>query len=399
VVFIGERGDGWAALALLALPAPAAPLPTAAQKDPKPYEPPPAVDPYTRGEAARLEQLGYRSFGPFPFGREPTDLVQARMGEVPVLWVETEHFRLGSALEEYEPELPQEVSELRAELAALRERLDSIPARAKTLDPWLRLHLFARRLEALHADVVARLGVAAGPPPADGTRPSRAQALTLGMRDKFTVLLTQKKSLLARFTREYLGTEQSENCIHAFHQQGTLFFGISDESVDMTDSDLHFAVLYGVTQNLLTAIGGFRRLPPPWWLHGLALWFARAAEPRVLLYSRPPGETLPPEELEDWEPLVRGRVEHAATLAWTDMLAREMWRGQAFGDNVVLWSRIDYLLRATSHARELVPILHAASGSVPDGATALQRIAGCDLETLDRRWAEWVRKNYRKKRR
>lgn len=357
----------------------------------KPPEPPPEIDPYTKGVPERLEQAGYRSFGPFLFGKEPSDTVRARLGGLPILWVETAHFRLGSTLAEYLPQ-PEETEQLRGELARLRERVPGVPAKARRLDPWLRLHLYAQRLEELHAAVAQRLGLTLAP----GGAGAKGPGPSLGLGQKFSVFLSQKESTLARFTREYVGSEQPGSCFHHFREQDTLFFGISEESLKLFDSDLHFAVAHGVTQLLVLSLDGFARLPPDWWLQGLALWFARERQPRSLIYARPGGEVQPGERLTDWEPIVRGRVEYSATVGWADMLARPSWREQAFGDNVVLWSRIDFLLREDL-ARGLVPLLHGPPGPLSDSATALARVSGGDLEALERRWCAWVRAHYRAK--
>jgi hypothetical protein len=385
-----ERASGFAAHALLVLFS----VPLAVQKGKA--EPPPEVDPYTGGDPGRLELLGYRSFGPFRFGPTSNEIVESQLGDVPIQWVETAHFRLGSTLAECKPEQPDEIAELKLELGDLRARCAAFPPKPKKLDPWLRLHLFARRLENLHADFCARLGVAA-----DGTREKKDSGPVgpmLAMPDKFTVFLTQKKSTLARFTKEFCGEEHGDSALHNFTASGSLFFGLSDESLSLTDSDLHYALVNGVTQNLLMGINGFPYVLPSWWQHGVALWFARDREPRVLLFSRPDGETMPPEELADWEPLVRGRVEAGACMGWSEMLARPSWLNQPFGENVVLWSRVDYFLRRGSAAPPLTSAIHAP-GRTPDSVAALRRATGLDLAALDGAWQAWVKETYRKKRR
>src|SRR5262245_6260281 len=383
-----ERAGGVAACAFFVLASVAA-----AQKTKS--TPLPAADPYTGGDAQRLALLGYRSFGPFLFGAAASDIVQEPLGDVPIQWVETEHFRLGSALAEIKPEDPREIAELKLELGELRARLESIPASPKKLDPWLRLHLFARRLEALYADFRARLGVKGS-----GKGEEGAAAAALPGAERLTVLLTQKKSMLARFTQEYCGEEHGDSFLHHFTSSGSFFFGLSDESLGLGDSELHYATVYGVTQLLLMAINGFPRHLPSWWENGVALWFAREREPRLLLYARPSSEILPDEELSDWEALARGRVEAGACLGWKEMLGRASWVGQPFGDNVILGSRIDYFLRRPGGAAPLVTALHAPGRtSADDVAAALASATGLDLDALDEAWKDWVRANYRKKRR
>ncbi|MSR63386.1 MAG: hypothetical protein EXS08_13165 [Planctomycetes bacterium] len=381
----GERVGGFAACALLACAALAS-----AQKS-KPVEPPPAVDPYTRGEPEALARAGYRTLGEQRFGPATSATIQQQLGDVPMLWVETEHFRLGSCLAEYKPTQPEEIEELKLELAELGKTIERVPAKPKKLDPWLRLHLFARRLERLHAELVLRLGL-------DTSGDRRGRKPALAMREKFLVLLTQKKSTLARFTREYCGVENGESYLYTFSDLGALFFGVSDEAVALGDAELHYSTVYGVTQNLLYGINGFPHLLPTWWTNGLALWFARATQPRVLLYAKPANEILPPAELADWQPLVRGRAESGACLPWADMLARANWLEQPFGDSVVLWSRIDYLLAREGTAQALTTRLSLPVPQPPDSRVALQDATGLELDALDEAWRAWVRETYRKKR-
>jgi hypothetical protein len=387
-----ERAGGAAACALLlgAL---------AGAQTSKPAKAPPAVDPYTRGEALALARAGYSSFGPMRFGPSTTDVVQQQLGDVPILWVETAHFRLGSSLDEYRapraderPSVQDDASERRAELAALAEVLERVPVKTKVLDAWLRLHLYAHRLERLYADFSQRLAL--------GSRTRSGSTVPVpAMNDKLLILITQKKSTLARFTSEYCGAERGDSMLHHFADQRALFFGISDESIALGDAELYYAVVYGVTQNLACALGGYRHDLPTWWANGLALWFAREARPQVMLYARPASDLLPPDELADWQPLVRGRVAAETYLTWSDMLGRPSWLEQPFGDNLVLWSRIDFLLRREGLAGPLTAQMHLPVAQVPDSAKALHAATGMDLDALDRAWCEWVLDSYRKKRR
>ena len=60
------------------------------------------VDPYTKGDAAAMEKAGYQSFGPFLFAEcIKTQDIEAALGNVQLLWVETEHFKRCSTLRTY----------------------------------------------------------------------------------------------------------------------------------------------------------------------------------------------------------------------------------------------------------------------------------------------------------
>ena len=56
-------------------------------------------DPYTGGDRALLERLGYVSLGPFELGTgHDSTSVEELLGTEPLAWIETAHFRLGCSL-------------------------------------------------------------------------------------------------------------------------------------------------------------------------------------------------------------------------------------------------------------------------------------------------------------
>ena len=121
-----------------------------AQKPEKPKAKPAArpEDPYTGGDRELLTKLGYARFAPFVLGHgHDTDDVEHVLGlENRILWVETKHFRIGSRLGRYKLSDRAERKKLRTELKALGRKLPKVKASVGSLDPWLRLHLFAHRL-------------------------------------------------------------------------------------------------------------------------------------------------------------------------------------------------------------------------------------------------------------
>src|SRR5687767_12703325 len=60
------------------------------------------LDPYTKADKAVMARLGYVSFGPFHWAGDQSSLdVQDALGGVPMIFIETAHFRLASTLETY----------------------------------------------------------------------------------------------------------------------------------------------------------------------------------------------------------------------------------------------------------------------------------------------------------
>src|SRR5262245_14144841 len=151
------------------------------------------VDPYTRGEEAALAKLGYVQYGPFVlYDQVRTEQVEEALGQVAFLWLETAHFKIGSNLRTYKQVGDvREDDKLEAELKRLKKRLPYFAQLPRNkLDPWVRLHLFAQRLEEQYAEFQQRFGLSDGPAAArgkDGFEPGTGPYL--GMDQKHVVLL------------------------------------------------------------------------------------------------------------------------------------------------------------------------------------------------------------------
>ena len=363
------------------------------------------LDPYTEGKAEVMAELGLRSFGPFRFGDgRTTEVIAREVGGVPLLWVETTHFQIGCSLEPLDwPEDSKAKKELQKELKELAQRLPNLPRRVKELDPWLVLHLYAARLEALFEEFVTRLHleelVASDP--------------YLGTGGPIAVLLCEKKSTFARFTATACRTPAQNSLRYYFNEpRGQLFFGIAFESLEGElhgDKGLHFAVVHSLTRVLADAVRGYYGTLPTWFSMGLGHWFARElVDDEILLYTTPRGEAGREKGDADFAVKVRKRVSNGIFPPWAEM---ESWRDPfslRFSDHMVAWSRVDYFLTADGGARA-TEFLLGASEPVPWAEAdrdekraalahgALLDLAGGDLGALDEAWVDWVLDRYPKR--
>ena len=179
-------------------------------------------DPYTKNDDAAMKKAGYVSFGPFTWCEDhDTNDIKKSFPALEMLFVETAHFKIGSSLPAYT--LPKgkrklEWKILGEELTRLKKILPNVDPKLRTLDPWLRLHVFAMRMEEIYADFSRRLNVTdadfpkiASKPvadlnfkrrpydPEDRSREFMGQGPYLGMRGKFLVLLMRKGGNLNRY--------------------------------------------------------------------------------------------------------------------------------------------------------------------------------------------------------
>ena len=215
---IASRALAWLACAGLLL---AAAQPAYGQRDKKPPKKPEEEtwreDPYTDNKKAAIAEAGYQLLDRITWNEQfGSERVEKALGEVKIRWVETEHFRLGVCLPEIKvPNHPKEVKKrIRAELAELKEKMPKVNVKAKKLDPWLRTHIYALRLEKLYTDFLELVDATdesfpkAGKPDQPGPK-SFGRGPFVGCKSKFNVLILTKEGDCRRFLTTFTGADGS----------------------------------------------------------------------------------------------------------------------------------------------------------------------------------------------
>ncbi len=368
------------------------------------------VDPYTRGEPERMKRLGYVSYGPFVWrDGDSTLAVQESMGGMPILWVETEHFRIGSSLVTYKLSGDkEEKARLQEEIGRLRKKLGKLKTPKKELDPWLRLHLWAQRAEELYASFHADFGLA----PADYAE----KGPYLGKTDKFLLLLCQRKSEFNRHVRTYLQVDTN----HAYRYDwadGGMFYGanveVMKESWDSPagkpfDAILHGKVVAGLVTNFVDGYRQNRYGSPRWLAYALPHVYVRRIDPRwVNAVGYEEGRSIREEDYK-WEPRVASLVKNKFFASTEEMFGWAKYEDMNTRDHLVAWSRLEYLLNEAEGDRR--GFLTALCDVAPEGTPEAQQAAlverqtkalaecfGMTPEELDKAWARWVKKTYKKR--
>lgn len=383
---------------------------TIEKEDPTAIVRPPEVDPYTQGERELMDAAGIVSFGPFPWAEDQTTLtIEELLGGIPILWAETEHFRIGSSLIEYESEDRDERKLLKDEFARLREKLPEVPRRVRKIDPWLRLHLYAQRLEELYDTFEDRLGLSEadfaslkpGDPMGDGPY--------LGMAEKYTVLLFQRKSSWGRYAGRYLGVDGETPRRFNFTARGTLFYGTCKElyygSYDH-DLALYCAVAFGVAQNFVDGLCSYRHDTPLWLSVGTGHWFSREIDEHWTTAVGEPGAMRLDPDASNWQPKVRALVDNGYFTKTDELFEWKQPSDMNMIKNRFAWSRVDFLLRDQETARGF---FMSFATPFPDKERPVpferlqkrqtEALAAIDLDpsSFDERWEAWVLKTYKRR--
>lgn len=408
---MAPRPPGGIAAVLLLLLCPAASLP--AQGSQWGGEEPPEVDPYTKGERELRLAAGIRRYGPLPWadGHGTRDIEEA-LGRR-VLWVETAHFRIGSTLPWYRiPRDKKQRDRIRAELERLAAVLPEVDPKTRKLDPWLRLHLYAMRVEDLYRSFEEMLGVTdADFPKARGERPGgryMGEGPYLGMPAPYTLLLLEKQASLERYAAAWLPPGPSDvSRRHNFGKTGTLFLGVFtelNEGALRDDTALHVHTVFGLVHNLVDGYKFYGHELPVWVTEGLAHWYARRVDPESNNFTKVVEEQKDLRSSWDWAPRVRARVRHRYYPSFAEMLAWRDFQALTFANHMILWSRVDFLMARDPAGfgrflgRMKDPIVDSGLPSwdqvLARQEEALQAGWGAGPEELEEDWRRWVLANY-----
>ena len=363
-----------------------------------------------------MERSGYvLSYGPFAWmeGVRTTDVAEV-MGGGDVLWLETPHFKIGSTLASYH--LHNDVREqkaLEAEFTRLKSKLAGFQQVHNRLDPWLRLHLFALRLEDVYEDFATWFG----PEAADDTKKAgdAARKATFAKkslapgdpegRPKIRVLLAARTSSLARYTKRF--TERELRISERFTLPGGVqFVGVSEEGALGNGYDFEIAfrcVVEGAAVHcLIESATGSHWTCPLWFEFGLDHVVTRGIDERF------PNAALNTVRLEDessfrWETRVKGLVANGLAPSWQEIAAWKTWDDIKVPGHLVAWSRVAWLLKRKP--AELRAFLTQIAGApVEAGVTGGERTPfakqsaaakaafGKSLEDLDALWKKQASK-------
>ncbi len=378
------------------------------------------IDPYTENQRERFEAAGYAEYHRFLVTDSlGTSAIMATLGEVEMIWVESAHFKIGCSLPAYKiPTDKIQKEKLAVELDRLREKLPEIPKKVKILDRWLRVHLFAQRLEDQYQDFLDMMHVTADDFPDSGGQRVNGKVMGdgpyFGQKRKFIVLLCEKKSTIHRFASTYCGGQfqQDSPITHNFPRASCMLYGTCNELADgyfYDDSRLHCNVAFGLAHNMLRAYRGYRHELPVWLIEGVAHCYVNTVDERYHNFSRIKDAYPNERKLWQWQPRVRNLVRHEAFLPFTE-IARwttvDDWR---IGHHMNLWSRVDYLsqLEGDGMARfidrmsdlyQVRPGLQVTTDQIMQRQDEVfSEIWSFTIEELDARWVEWVEDTYPKK--
>lgn len=328
-----------------------------------------------------MKALGIEAYAPLPWadGLRSEDIEKV-LGAGRFLWLETAHFRICCNLGTVgAPEEPDARKILNADLAKLNKRCSKLPARASKLGAWLRAHLAAQRAEELYAEIADLVGFDAS----KGTH--------LGQKEKFLLVLFQKKSDLARYLDRFCGRQStfSQRHTHAKSGQRAVIMTAEGEDGTRDEASLHAQFRFLMVQMLLEAHGR----SPQWLSTGLAHHYERMVPCNLMMTAPKDDENVDQATQNKWHMKVRKRVQHEELVVTFDKLATMTDFG--YQGTIQAWSRADWLVQ--QGRPKLGEFLRgvARNPSVANQVAQLDAVYGLAPEAFDQQWRAWVLKTYK----
>jgi hypothetical protein len=378
------------------------------------------IDPYTKNEPAAMKKAGYVSFGPFPFGELGTKIITSKridehLNYAKIRWVETAHFRIGSTLRAWPVPTQIEVRrKLRSELERLKKKLGRrVNPKTRVLDPWLRLHLTAQRMEELYTEIQELLGVKDSQFPKDSK--SKVYGATymgegpyMGMNEKFMILVTNKGNTYFDYLKDFTGRQSKFGQRWHYMKQGSLFYGIG---CDMNkgslkhDTALHCDLVFNATINI---IDGFRHYSydlPVWIREGLGHYYQRRVNEKWNSFDQDEAAPFDPPSKWKWKPYVRQLL---LGKKWSKFSKVIQWRHYGdinFYDHVMIWARTDFLMSLGKEKfKEFMFLIKGRydykTGKVPTGSIvgvtrdAMNKVYKLNPLNFDDKFKEWAIATY-----
>lgn len=296
--------SGAALLALLCLPALASALP---QRGKGPRNDP-ANCPWCQGDPRIMEAAGIVSHGGFEFAAPPstTATVDQHFGGKDIYWIESAHFELGLCLGPHKVG-PDESKKVRAELTELAKVLPEVDPKIRVLEPFMRAHLYAYRVEKMWTRFLELMQVQESDFP-DGKSvwllgtPYFGEGPYVGQKGKFELLVLPTASDQVGFLMKQFGlTIKRTQRWHTLERGALIVVTNVSENELLEDEKIHGHVVFNLSINMLDAFKHYSYDTPCWLREGLGHFMEREINPRFNTYDASEGSIGVKVNKENWD--------------------------------------------------------------------------------------------------
>jgi hypothetical protein len=369
----------------------------------------PAGDPYTQNDPELLKAAGIVSLGGFDFGKtgNNTDKVDEFMATSEIRWIETEHFKLGFGLGPYKVKL-EEKKKIVAELTRLKAALPKVVPDTGILDPWLRTHLFAQRIEDSYKRFL-EITAAGSAVFADGSGKwqghYQGEGPYLGMKLKYEILILPTEAAHVAFLLENAGLRVKNTQRWHFVDRGCINVMMHAQQGKLRDdSALHGHVAFNIAHNLYDGLNHYSYDTPVWLHEGLAHFMEREIDPKYNSFDSGEGATADMTSKANWKPEVLKLITSGEAPRMAELMSLKSYAELKLPHHYTTWSMVDFL--ETAKPKEFANFLWAlkkhydergmpTGDNLPDWVRKqFKEQLGYGYAEFDEAWRTWCKENY-----
>ena len=366
----------------------------------------PAQCPHTGGDPELLAKLGIVSTtGGFEFGDKDTKAVEELMPTTQILWAETDHFRIGFGLGACKVS-SKEKRKVQAELEELTEILPDLNTRTRSLDPWLRLILTCRRMEAVYDRFLEVVQVEEDAFPEVGEQymlgtPFMGLGPYVGMKSKYEILVVPSEAQLSDFLADNFGLQMRYSQRWHHIERGALTIVChARQGSFRVDEALHAHLAFNIAFNLLDGYKHYAYDLPIWLREGFAHAIEREISERYNSFDGGEGVAPPQSNKENWKAEVVKVIGKGDAPRMSELIRMLAFGELSIPDHYVIWSMTRFLM--DEHTDGYACLLGTLKGSVdeqgyPDGSgmadrhrEAFKSCIGMSYAEFDRAWTQWA---------
>lgn len=365
----------------------------------------PETCPYCHGDPALMAAGGIVSHGGFEFGRTDTAGVDTLLANDDIRWIESKHFEIGFAGPPYRVAGPEK-KPLQAELAELAKLFPEINPKAKSLDPWLRAHMYAYRAEKIWDRFIEVMQVDEatlpdGITPWDGRGEYRGEGPYMGQKGKYEVLILPGEGDLVAYLTDQFGLHTRQTNRWNVMARDSIAVTIHLRHADLKkDTALHGHVAFNLAHNLLDGYEHYSYETPIWIHEGLAHLFEREISPKYNSFDSGEGATAVETTKSNWEAEVKKLVKAKKVPRMAELIAIKSYADLTLEDHFTTWSMVKFLTE--EHADGFAKLNRELHGRLlADGTLdsqnlpkvhreAFKRDLGMTYAEFDQAWKNWV---------
>lgn len=369
----------------------------------------PALCTWCHNDPKLLEAAKLVSHGPFAFGKYTSEKAQELLPEVEFRWLETEHFRIGFCLGPHKVKL-EEKKKIIAELTRLKAALPDIKPETAILDPWMRTHLYAQRIEEIYQRFIdlLRLGSQQF---SDGSgkwtgKQYMGEGPYLGMKEKYEVLVLPSEAAHTQFLTVNCGLPMKKSQRWHYIERGCI--GIichAQQGQLRTDGALHGHLAFNLAHNLYDGLNHYSYDTPIWYHEGLAHLMEREIDPNFNSFDSGEGATEDSTSKADWRPEVLKLLTFDKAPRLAELMQLSSYAELKLPHHFTTWSMVDFLVKEKPEefAKFLWKMkISADEKGLPTGAklaewhrSAFKEMLGWNYVEFDEAWRAWAKEAYK----